>query len=112
MADKKVQLTLDQAKRAREHLIKARIYKYTAFAFMAMGLIVLFIVFDVMAQGSPLVLLKNPIMLLILILPFAPAYIFALLHKKNRKKAVTVLDNAAGDMNKKRTDLYSSDKMS
>ncbi len=102
-----------QRTQAREHLVKSRLYKLVAIFFLVVAFLVFAIFYNMFADGGIMVFLTNPFLIGMMLFPFVPAYAFAIMSKRRRSKAVAILSEGLqpGDMNKKRTDLYSSDKV-
>jgi len=105
--------TEQQRKDARELLIRSRLYKIVAYAFMGVAFLIFALFYSMFAKAGFLAFVKNPFLIGMILFPFVPAYAFAIMSKNRRSKAIKILSEGIepGDMSKKRTDLYSSDKM-
>ena len=81
---------------------------------MGVAFVIFFLLYGILAKGDFMIFLRQPVLIGIMILPFLPAYVFMIMSKLRKKKMLEALagkDYAqAGDMNKKRTDLYASKK--
>ena len=65
-------------------IIRAKLYDLVALAF-AVFAVILFIVFYVRyADGDLMAFIRNPFLLLMMIFPFFPAYVFAWMAKRKR----------------------------
>lgn len=103
-----------QKAKAREHLVKSKLYKGVAVGFLIVGVFIFAIFYQMFAAGSVVAFLTNPFLIGMILFPLLPAYAFALMSKIRRRKAAEVLKEGAveaGDMDKQRTDLYSSNKL-
>ena len=70
---------------ARELRIKAKMYKGVAIVMGVFGLFFLFALYSGLAQGDPAVFFKQPVLLLVLLLPFIPSLFFLWLTEKTAK---------------------------
>ncbi len=68
--------------KARAMLLKARLYRIMGIAFGVTGLVVFLFLYVKTADGNLLDALKNPLSILIIILPFLPAAIFSFLAQR------------------------------
>lgn len=82
----------DSQKIAQEKLIRSKLYKGLALAF-AIGAFVVMVYFHrTFAYGDPMKIVKNPILIAILLLPFLPSWFLAILSKKRRAEAYKVME--------------------
>lgn len=84
-----------------------------AFAFLGIAFLIFAVFYAMFAKAGFMAFVKNPFLIGMVLFPFVPAYVFALMSKMRRSKAIKILKEAeaSGEMNKKRTDLYSADKV-
>ncbi len=85
--------TKDQKDSARRHLMQSKIFKIAAIGLTVMAVIVSFMLYSTLANGDALTFVKRPFVILIMLLPFLPAYVFAMMSKKHYRKATKVLQD-------------------
>lgn len=101
-------------KEAREHIVRAQVYKIMAWGFVVGGVIVFIAFHKMFANGDVMVFLQKPMIIFIMLLPFLPSYLFAMMSKKRRRKANEILEHleeVSGEMSRERTDLYKKEKL-
>ena len=78
---------MDKA-RAREYLIKSKLYRFLALVFACAGVVVLCVVAfqQEQADGSLFALLRDPLTILLLIFPFTPAIVLSYMAQHAEKK--------------------------
>jgi hypothetical protein len=76
---------------ARDLAIKARAYRFVAIIFVLIGLMLFAYMYSTKIQGNFQVLLHNPFLVSIFILPFLPAVFLSLLASHNEKKFEEVM---------------------
>lgn len=89
--------------KARELLLRSRIYRFMALAFAVLGLVLFVFLFFRYVQDDIIHAVKNLSILLILILPFLPAVILsgmAVKAEKKLKKLLGVEQEAAAEAKK------------
>ena len=93
----------DTRLKARESLLRSRIYRFMALVFAALGLVLFVFLFFRYIEGDILHALKNPAVLLILVVPFLPAVILSGMAVKAEKKLAKLIapDNEAAGAAKK-----------
>ena len=79
-------------RRAREKILRAKLYKIVSFACMLAALVIAVVFYQTLAKGDPLTLIRNPVLVGILFLPFVPAFVLAVLSRKNRAAALRILE--------------------
>ncbi len=67
---------------AKKLLMKTKLYKLFALAFLIVGFLVFVVLYDQSAQGNFLVLLKDPLLIFVLIMPFIPAAVLSIMAGK------------------------------
>jgi hypothetical protein len=68
--------------RARELLIKTKAFRVFSIIFAVLGLIIFLVIYAQYYGGDPLRAVQDPMIILIVILPFVPAFIFSNRAKK------------------------------
>lgn len=79
---------MENAQKAREFYIKARFYNICALFFAIIGVILCIMIYVNKIEGRLLEALKEPVLVLILIVPFAPAIFLSFLSRRAEKKYV------------------------
>lgn len=80
-----------EIKKAKELIIRAKVYRAVAFVFAAAGFIVAVLLYQKLAHGRPENIMQNPVLIVILLLPFVPAAFLAMLSGSKRAKATKIL---------------------
>jgi len=65
--------------------MKAKLYKGAALVFFLLGLVLFFVFSIVMTNGDFEAFFRKPLLLLLLVVPFLPTYVFIMLSDKKRK---------------------------
>lgn len=77
---------------ARELLLRSRIYRFVALVFAAIGLIVFMLLYFKYIEGDIFEALKRPSLILIVIIPFLPAFILSRMALKTESRFVKILE--------------------
>lgn len=85
--------TQSQKEAARKHLLQSKIFKGAAIALAVTAMIVSFMLYSALANGDSLTFIKHPLVALAMLIPFLPAYVFAMMSKGHRSKATKVLED-------------------
>ncbi|MCB9996463.1 MAG: hypothetical protein H6869_08525 [Rhodospirillales bacterium] len=84
--------------KAREFLLRAKIYRAIALAFAIGGLVVFLALYFKHVDGHIMAALHNPKLVLILLLPFLPAFVVSRMAVKAEKNLSKILETLqAGD---------------
>ncbi|MFK7839676.1 MAG: hypothetical protein AB8B83_05040 [Bdellovibrionales bacterium] len=97
-------------KQAREYHFYSKFYRAISFITLFFGFVICGFIYDVISDGSFMIVFEKPIAILYLFLPFIPSAFFAAISHRKLKKFYTVLEK--GNMSekdlRKRTELYSN----
>lgn len=85
---------IEKAK-AREYLIKARFYKFFAIVFAVAGFGMAAYLFNRETHGDVVGLLRNPVILLLVIVPFLPAVVLSFKARSAGRKLEEYLEETA-----------------
>ncbi len=74
-------------KRAREHLIKSKLYRFLALVFACVGALLFGIMYFQKSEGGQLfVLLGDPVTVVFLLFPFIPAVVLSYMARSAERK--------------------------
>ena len=82
----------DTRLKARESLLRSRIYRFTALVFAVLGLVLFVFLFFRYVEGDIMHALKKPSIVLILVLPFLPAAILSRMAVEAEKKLAKLIN--------------------
>lgn len=77
---------------AREKLVRSGLYKGVAGAFVVAAIFIVFFLYQIVSDGKPMNIIERPFVIVLLLLPFVPAYFLAMLSKKSRRDAMKALE--------------------
>ncbi len=83
--------------KARELLLRTRIYRFTAFVFAVIGLLIFLYLYFKDIGGDILTALSNPAIIAIILLPFLPAAVVSWMSVRSEKKLMKMLETLAED---------------
>lgn len=86
---------------ARELLLRSRIYRVIALVFAAMGLVIFTVLYLKYMQGDILSALKKPSLVLIILIPFLPAFVLSRMAFKAENKFAKLLGALEDQQEKK-----------
>ena len=86
------ELEIQSKQKAKENIVRSKLYKIVSLVCMIIALLVVVILYEALAKGDPVTVIKNPVLLGILLLPFFPAFFLAILSKKKRREAIKILE--------------------
>lgn len=100
-------------KEAREHLFYSKFHRALALVTLLLGFVISGIIYDIISDGSFMIIFKKPITILYLFVPIIPSSIFAFVAHRRIKKFYKVLEKGQIDENdlRKRTELYSNETL-
>ncbi|HOO80974.1 MAG TPA: hypothetical protein PK513_00535 [Alphaproteobacteria bacterium] len=76
---------------AKEKLIRAKFYRFMAIGCMLSAFVISGYIFEILGHGNPAYIVHNPLVVLLLLLPFLPAVFMAILSKSRRAQAIKIL---------------------
>lgn len=79
----------------KEYLIKAKLYKAVALAFLILGLVVFMALYISKIEGRLMEALKDPTTLIVFVFPFLPAAFLSWLSSKNEKKYEKITEKSS-----------------
>ena len=77
---------------AREKLLRAKFYRVMAIGCALGGILISAYIFEILGRGNPEYIIRNPVIVGLLLLPFVPAAFMAILSKSRRAQAVKLLE--------------------
>ena len=90
--------------KARELLLRSRVYRYSAIVFAVMGAVVFLALYFRYIEGDIIHALHNPMLVMILVLPFLPAFVLSWMAAKTANKFMVLLEKLQNsDAEKKNT---------
>jgi uncharacterized protein YacL len=79
------------------HLVKSKLYKIVSVIFAIVGLFMFFFFAITLIGNDPTAIIKQPWIVIYMILPFLPAYVLSMIAEKHRKKLKQLVEkNAQG----------------
>ncbi len=91
-AESAAKLEFEIKQKAKENLVRSKLYKIASLVCMIIALFVVVFLYEALAKGDPVTVIKNPVLLGILFLPFFPPFFLAILSKKKRREAIKMLE--------------------
>lgn len=79
--------------KARELLLRSRIYRFIALVFAAVGLVIFMILYFKYVEGDIINALKKPSLVLIVLIPFLPAFLLSRMAIKAENKFMKILED-------------------
>ncbi|MCB1720811.1 MAG: hypothetical protein KDI11_03555 [Alphaproteobacteria bacterium] len=76
---------------AKEKLIRAKFYWFMAIGCMLAAFVISGYIFENLGHGDPTYIVRNPLVVVLLLLPFLPAVFMAILSKSRRAQAIKIL---------------------
>lgn len=83
--------------KARELLLRTRIYRFTALVFAVIGLLIFLYLYFKDISGDVLTALANPAIVAVILFPFLPAAVVSWMAARTRKKLMKTLETLAGE---------------
>ena len=78
--------------KAREYLLKTRLYRFIALCFLIAGVALFIVLYLRYIQGDALAALRQPVLVLILLIPFIPAAVLTSMAGKAQKNLMAIMD--------------------
>ncbi|MEM6781689.1 MAG: hypothetical protein AAF569_07480 [Pseudomonadota bacterium] len=79
----------------RQLILKSRFYRFFGLIFAAVGLFIFIFIFAYSFKGDVFLATKEPMAIMIVIIPFLPACILSWIGGLAEKKAITMLEKTA-----------------
>jgi FtsH-binding integral membrane protein len=80
--------------RAREFLIKSKLYRFLALVFACVGVVVFIGLYAQQSKqdgGGFLDILRDPVLIVLMIFPFVPAIVLSLMARRSERKLAEIL---------------------
>ncbi len=84
-------LTDKERKLIKEKLVRSKLYRIAASLCGLAAFLISVLFYQVFAEGEPIQVVKNPILIAVLFFPFVPACFLAILSKRKRTQAIKLL---------------------
>lgn len=79
--------------KAREYLLKTRLYRFIALCFLILGVALFIVLYLRFIEGDALTALRQPSLILILLLPFLPAAVLTSMSAKAHKQFFRIMED-------------------
>jgi hypothetical protein len=95
--------TSDKRKLARELMLQAKFYRASASLFLLVGAMIFAVIYFTKVDGHVLEALRQPLLVVSLIMPFLPAAVLAKRADKAHKKFRALIESQAGQPGEEKT---------